>query len=93
MCCALCLEFLPPHLCMAAFICPCPSLEEKPWEVVCPVSFLSFFFFFVFFLGLHPQHMEVPRLEVKWEPQLLPYTTASPDPSHVCDLHHSSQQH
>ena len=32
--------------------------------------FLSFFFFFVFlaFLGLHPWHMEVPKIGVKSEP-------------------------
>ena len=30
---------------------------------------LFFFFFFVFlpFLGLLPQHMEVPRLGIEWE--------------------------
>ena len=35
--------------------------------------FLSFFFFFVFLsiLGLHPQHVEVPRLGVISELQLL----------------------
>ena len=35
--------------------------------------------------------MDVPRLEVKWELQLLAYTpaTAMPDPSHICDLHHT----
>ena len=46
----------------------------------------------LFFLGPHLQHMEVPRLGVKSEPQLLTYTTATetPDPSCVCDLHHSS---
>ena len=35
------------------------------------------------------QHMEVPRLKVKLELQLLAYTTATvaPDPSCVCDLH------
>ena len=45
-------------------------------------------------LGLHPQHMEVPRLGVKSESelQLLDYTTATPDLSHICDLHHSSWQ-
>ena len=39
--------------------------------------------------------MEVPRLEVKSEPQLLAYTTATstPDPSLICDLRHSSKQH
>ena len=51
--------------------------------------------------------MEVPRLRVQLEPQLPAYTTATglhqshsnarsklatPDPSCVCDLHHSSQQ-
>ena len=40
-------------------------------------------------------HMEVPRLGVKSELQLLAYTTATAmqDLSHICDLHHSSQQH
>ena len=47
------------------------------------------------FLGLHLQHMEVPKPGVKWEPQLPAYARASatPDPSRVCELHHSSQQH
>ena len=38
--------------------------------------------------------MEVPRLGVKSELQLLAYTTATarPDLSHICKLHHSSQQ-
>ena len=38
--------------------------------------------------------MEVPRLGVESELQLLAYTTAIAmrDPSHVCDLHHSSGQ-
>ena len=38
--------------------------------------------------------MEVPRLGVKLELQLLACTTATAtrDPSRVCDLHHSSQQ-
>ena len=54
-----------------------------------------FFFFFFVFLGLHLQHMEFLRLGVKSELQLLAYTTdtATPDPSHVCDLHHGSWQH
>ena len=38
-------------------------------------------FFFFFFLGPHPQHMEVPRLEVE------------SDPSRIFNLHHSSWQH
>ena len=39
--------------------------------------------------------MEVPRLVVESELQLPAYTTttATQDPSHICDPHHSSQQH
>ena len=50
--------------------------------------------FFFFFLGLHLRHMEVPRLGVEWELQLLSYprATAIPDPSCVCGLHCSLQQ-
>ena len=48
--------------------------------------------FFFCFLGPHPWHMEVPLLEVQSELQLPTYTTATPDPSHVCDLHNSSWQ-
>ena len=42
-------------------------------------------------LGLN---LGVPRLGVELELLLLAYTTATPmqDPSHVCDLHHSSWQ-
>ena len=66
------------------------------------VTSLPFFFFslslpfflpsFLLFLP-HPWHMEVPRLGVKSELQLPAYATAiaTPDPSRVCDLHHSSQ--
>ena len=62
------------------------------------LAFFLFFFFFVFlffcFLGLHWRHMEVPRLGVQSELQLLTYTTATarPDLSHVCDLYHISWQ-
>ena len=55
-------------------------------------QFLSLSFFFCF-LGSHPWHMEVPRQGVESELQLQAYTTvtAMPDPSCVCDLHHSSR--
>ena len=38
--------------------------------------------------------MEVPGLGVESELQRQAYTTATatPDPSHICDLHHSSRQ-
>ena len=47
------------------------------------------------FLGPHPWHMEVSRLGVELELQLPTYTTATAtwELSHICDLHHSSQQH
>ena len=46
------------------------------------------------FLGPHPRQMEVPRLGVKSELQLSANTTATatPDPSHICNLYHSSGQ-
>ena len=55
--------------------------------------FLGFFIFFVL-LGPLPQYMKVPGLGVQSELQLLTYitTTAMPDPSRVCDPHHSSWQ-
>ena len=54
-----------------------------------------FFFFFFCFLGLCPRHMEVPRSGAESELQVPAYTTATAtwDPSHTCDLHHSSRQH
>ena len=64
-------------------------------SIYSPLSFfllsLSFFFFFSVFLGPHPRHMEVPRLGIKLE--LQPLATAMPDPSFVCDLHHSLWQY
>ena len=49
---------------------------------------------FFFFLGLHLQHMEVPRLGDESELQLPAYATATamPDPSFLCNLHHSPWQ-
>ena len=47
---------------------------------------------FVFlFLGPHPWHAELSRLEVELELQLPVYyiATAIADLSHICDLHHS----
>ena len=57
-------------------------------------AMISCFLFLFGFLGLHPQHMEVPRLVGKSELQPA-YTTARAalNPSRFCDLHHSSQQH
>ena len=45
-------------------------------------------FFFLFFLGPHLQHMEIPRLGVESELQLLATATATAttDLSHICNL-------
>ena len=47
------------------------------------------------FLGPHLWHVDVLRLEVKSELQLLAYATATAirDLSHICDQNHSSRQH
>ena len=60
------------------------------------LRFITKYYFFIFiFLGPYPRHMEVTRLGVQLEPQLPAYTTATatPDPSCICNLHHSSWQH
>ena len=51
--------------------------------------------FFFCFLGPHPRHMEAPILGVESELQLpaCSIATATLDPCHVWDLHHSSRQH
>ena len=48
--------------------------------------------FAFYLLGVHPWHMEFPRLGVKSELQLPAYTTATAtwDLSCVCNLYHSS---
>ena len=49
---------------------------------------------YMVFLVPHVRHVETPRLGVESELQLPAYATAiaTPDPRHICDLHHSSQQ-
>ena len=54
---------LPPLLCILFM------RNHSPREMV--------FFSFLLFLGPYPQHMEVPRLGVKWKLQLLSYATAT----------------
>ena len=58
------------------------------------VSLHLFFFFSFIFSRLHPWHMELPRLGVELEWQLLASTTAAAmqNMSLVCELHHSSWQ-
>ena len=66
-----------------------PFYRWRNWGPARMLLFVAFCF-----LGPHPQHMEFPRLGVLSELQLPAYTTATamPDPSCVCNLHHSSQQ-
>ena len=49
---------------------------------------------YLFLLGLNLWHMEVPKLRVELELQLPTYATdtATPDPSHICDLRRSLWQ-
>ena len=61
------------------------------------IIFLFIYLFvclFIYFLGLHPWHMEVPRLGVDSELQLPICITATAtwDLSCICDIYHSSQQ-
>ena len=62
--------------------------------LLCHLDPSDMLIFFFFFLGLHQGHMEVPRLGVELKLHLPSYTiaTAMPDPIHVCDLPHRSQQ-
>ena len=83
-----------PHVCIIGIsiikFITCTCFYFHMW-----IFFFSFlFFFFLLFLGLHPWHMEVSRLGIKSELQLLAYATATAthDLSCVCDLHHSSLQ-
>ena len=58
-------------------------------------NFATFLFLYIFFfLRLHLQHMEVPRLGVEQELQLQAYAMAPaiPDLSSICKLHCSLQQ-
>ena len=75
------------------------GVARSPLELQATIAWLCrkrdisfcFFCFFVF-LGPHPWHMEVPRLRIKLELQLLATATAMPDLSCIRDLHHSSGQ-
>ena len=60
--------------------------------IINQIYFYFILFYYFCFLGLLPQHMEVPRLRVKLELWLPAYATATAmwDLSHICKLHHSS---
>ena len=67
--------------------------NQKLW-IHFPLFLFIIIIWFFCFLGPHPWHMEVPRLGVQSELQLPAYTTATatPDPSCIFNLHHSSRQ-
>ena len=85
--------FMPSLLSLAlsVFIC---YLSLVPQGKIKGITSFHLFLFvcLFFFLGQHLQHMEVLRLGVKREPQLQAYTTATPDPSCICDLHRRLRQ-
>ena len=79
--------------CLLQLSCPYPVTVH--WVYGDQVKkFSALLVFWVFCFRVTPQHVEVPRLGVKSELYLAAYTpaTAMPDPSHVCNLHHSSWQ-
>ena len=63
------------------------NIHTRYWCVCACVCIFTHFFSFLVFLGLHLWHMEVPRLRVESELQLLAYTTATAiqDLSHICN--------
>ena len=60
------------------------SSTKADIEEICENVTILFFFFF--FLGPHLWHMEIPRLGVESELQLLAYTTATQGLSSNCNL-------
>ena len=67
--------------------------------VIIRISGYIYIYIYMIFLGLHPQRIEVPRLGVESELELLAYAagrsepkSAMPDLSCIYNLHHSSWQ-
>ena len=57
---------------------------------------MHYIYLFFSFLWPHLQHMEVPKLGIQLELQLLACATATattPDLNHICDLRYCLQQH
>ena len=77
----------------SSYIFLCPDLESViSLRALVSFSRCHLFIYLFAFLGLRVWHMEVPRLGVELELQLLAYTTAMPGLSSVCNLYHSSWQ-
>ena len=67
------------------------ELQTHLTYVILLLSILVLLFFFVF-LGLHLGHMD-GRSQARGWIRAVATATATPDPSRICDLHRSSQQH
>ena len=78
-------DYIQFMLCSSSYFC-------GYWQLSAVISFLFCLFFFCF-LWPHLRHMEVFGLGVESKLQLPAYATATPDPSPICNLCHSSQQH
>ena len=81
------LAFTSPHF-------PGPSQQLLPQSRLVGLG-VKPIFYFCFIFRAAPAGYGGSRLEVESELQLPAYTTATAtwDPSCICDLHHSSQQH
>ena len=68
---------------------------KNNFDTLMVISLFFSFFLFFFFSGPHPWHMEIPRLGIESELQLLVHTTATAmqDPSLVCGLHQLAATH
>ena len=78
---------------LCALFCFFSFIGSSALKVSVLSSTYYLFFFFLLFLGPHLWHMEVPRLRVKSELQLLVTVITTQDSSYFCNLHHNSQQH
>ena len=95
--------FQPDETHMRSFIFKRTVYQNQPdflsWVArryrILPFLIFLFFFFFFFCFSVAPAAYPSPMLGVKSGLQLLACATATatPDLSHICDLHHSSQQH
>ena len=85
-----CTNEITQHWVLTSFLQHCAGEGTSYVEFQTGLSFFSF----CLLIGLHPRHMGVPRLGVKSGLQLPAYAraTATRDPSHAFDLHHSSRQ-
>ena len=88
-------SFFPFTSLISWFPLNCPHVCWSFHLILCAVELLYWIFHFSYYIlqfcdSFLFAYFEVPRLGVKLELQMLAYTTATWDLSHVCYLHHSS---